>query len=865
MGSSWNPKDLFLLARKLTDLRPIGYTEAMSMRLSCGEEMSCAEEGGKQVRLGCVWSYKEEEPKIRLKLCLIEMCLKRHPEDAVDRLLLFSRGGSESDLAVIFMAFHKLATKYGVYDGRVLRECKAHLNTVHLRDVIRKTLAEYSLRGASLVLKELTEQEAIEMNLVNPRNLDPSDPGSQDVARTLLSTINKDSFKHTRRIIREIDGRLFAYLPEELNATGYLHIRDLFRGLSASRASSIAEAVGCGSVVRLFLPQKVDDVHRFFIHKDVDVRIESLRHVDTLCLARKFLEVNQFIYSRSMVRLARDYFCLLLSTGCWRKTEVEEMYSEVVLPMLRSRNVARRLLGAHLMDLLVSKCGVELSECGRMLFDSDHEIRGIAGRHSSGISLDADEVVVRLESHQSHDVDGCVEYVKRLRSKDLADRAKKIFRKHIESLRSGRKKIEEVPLHGFLDLFAELADYEVGEEVDLVYDHCFQRLKDATREHEDAGLVVYWKNLKGCCHYYCCAVLSGKKDLSSKLVQVLLHVDHLGVILQAVQYFGTVLRDVIFEEDEVAGMLELAFSRIRRCKTVFRRSGGIPLLFVRILKTYPAIFDRVLERLFELVEAGDDDTKVHCLNVISRIVGDGCLIGIPSLQVVGLFRLAFRCSRASCWPVRNVGTEIFSHLVRKVFGKQYECIDACIMAYSGLRELVSEELASCCHGGNDVLTFLVLHVYGRMQDLAGKEMEALGALSARGGIIGLKARNACSRRRWRGPGRIDMRMRFSPKTCEGEALVRVFTLLDSEHFEERDMAEAYLRDVYKLPLYSPEYLKHWLARRICSIGYQDVATQEFERYSSCVEESLSRFFNDSPSNERFDLKHTISLIAKYKA
>ncbi|KMV65347.1 hypothetical protein M970_091670 [Encephalitozoon cuniculi EcunIII-L] len=862
MDSCWNAKDLFLLALEVGNLHTIGYKEIMSMDLESGMEISCTRESGEEVRFGHLWRYKEEEAKTRFRLCLVEVQLGRCPKEAVDHLLLLLSGADKASQLAIFLMFYKLAVKYKVYDGRVLHKCKTHLHLIHLRRAVLKTLIAYSLNRVDLVFNEFTGEEVMEMNLLCPKDLSPADPDSIRAVKRLFSSMNKASFRYSKRILKSMDERFFVYLPDKLNSTGYSHLRELLGKLSPDRARSIIKIVGDESVARLFLPLKMHDPQRFFTYRSVEVRIESLRHIDGVGLMRRFLEVNQFIYSRSMLKLLIKYFRLWLKEKVEEKHKLRTMYLEVISPMLRSTNASRRVLGVYLMDSLVAEGIIEFPGCAQLLFDSDHEVRMIICKHSTKILLGLEEMSVKIESHQSHDVHGCVEYIKSCQSRWFVGHLKSVFDSHMKDFVSGKKSMEEISIYGLLNMLSETKEHDIITWVDIVYDCCFKRLSDVIHGQEDDSLIVYWKNMRECCSYYCGMVLSGNKALSARLVQVLLHINHLGVVLQVSQYLNMVFKNMAFEEDELLEIVEVSFNRIESCKAIVRRSGGIPLLFASILRSYPSILERILKRLLELVETGESSAKIHCLNILSRIIEDGCLNSKLPLQIEELFGIAFKCSRSNLWAIRNIGIEIFSNLVQKAFDRGPEGIVS--MAHAGLRSLLRKELSLCRDKRDDVLAFLILHLYGRMRELNGEETEAVWRLSERGGVVGLKSRNICTKKEWKMPAQPRVKMVFNPKLSEGEVLLRVLILLDSEHVEERGMAESYMENVYGLSSYSEEYLKHYTVWRICRIGYQEAAAQRLREYSLNIERSLSCFFKDSPSNERFDLEHAISLMEMYR-
>ncbi|ADM12296.1 uncharacterized protein Eint_091680 [Encephalitozoon intestinalis ATCC 50506] len=863
MDSNWNTKDLYLLALEVSHLHKIGYGEIMSMRLRNGIQISCTLDNGEEIGFGHLWRYEGEEAETRFKLCLVETQLKNSTEGAVDHLLMILPNTSKANQLTIFMIFYKLTTKYKVYDKRILRECKAHLHAIHLRYPILKTLVAYTLFKEDLVSEEFTDEEIIEMNLVDPRNLNPENPDAVRLVKRLFSTITKTSFRYSRRIFKHMDEKFFFHFPLELNGVGYSHLRELIGELSPRKALSIGEIICSRSAVRLFFPLKIDDVERFFIHKDVEVRIESVRHIDTVGLMKRFLEVNQFIYNRNMVKLLSRYFRIWLGKRVNEEHEFKVMYTEIVSPMLRSRNTYRRLLGVHLMDSLIDIGVVEPSGHSWLLFDPDYEIRSIVCKYSGWIPLNIEEARIRIESYQSYDVNGCVEYIKSCRPEWLISDLKDILDTYAKDFMSGKKGIEEVPIYGFLRLFSEVKSYNIKIYVDRVYEYCFGKLSNVIHEQDDDGLVVYWKNMKECCNYYCSLALEGDKSSAAKLVRTLLYINHLGVVLQVSQYLNKVLRSVVFPQDELLEIVDLSFKRIQNCKIFFRKSGGIPLLLVQILRNYPSIINYVLERLLEMIDKDENNIKVHCLNILSRIIGDGSLSPKIPLQTIELFKISFRCSRSSLWAVRNIGIEIFSHLVRKVFERGPEFIVS--IAHKEFRNLLYEELSSCSHNKDDILVFLILHLYGRVKKLDEREMELVRRFSSRSDLIGLESKSICEGKECRRPQYRETRIKFDDKMNEGEILLRLLILLDSEQPEERRMAESYMKDVYKLSLYSEEYFRHYIAKRICRIGYKDVAVKKLQEYGLGVEKSQSCFFKDSPSNERFDLEYNISLIEKYKS
>ncbi|AFN83782.1 hypothetical protein EROM_091660 [Encephalitozoon romaleae SJ-2008] len=860
MSPGWSAKDLSLLAVEVSRMHRISHDEIMSMNLKSGTKISYVRKNGSESMLDYLWKYNDEESKTRFKLCLMETQFKNCTDGAVDNLLLLLPTASKESQATIFIMFYKLATKYKVHDEKVLCECRAYIHITFLRQPILKTLIAYSLSRADLVFKIFTYEEVIEMSLFDPKGLSPEDPRSIRLVKRIFSNMDKASFKYSKRILRDMDERLFLYLPDRLSSTGYSHLRELIRELSPDKIQTISKMTTDDSVIRLFLPLKMDDVRKFFTYKDIDVRIESVRHINNVELMEKFLEVNQFIYGRSMLKLLCRYFRSWLKKGTNEKHRLSTMHSEVVAPMVRSRNTSRRLLGVYLMDSFISEGIIEAPGCAQLLFDSDYEIRKVGCKYS-GISLSFKEMSTKIESYQSYDVDGCVEYIKSYQPKGVVSTLKKVFDSKMADIIGGKKGMEEVSIHGFLNLFSGMR-YDIGACVDVIYKCCFEKLSNDIYGKEYERLRIYCKNMNECCKYYYSMALDSSKSSLWRLVEVLLHINHLGVILQVSQYLNAALKSGVLGRHDLLEIIDMSFNRVKDCKVSFRRSGGIPLLFAAILKSCPFVIDNILEKLFELINRGDNATQLHCLNILSRIIDDGCLSSKIPFKMTELFKLAFRCSRSHPWAIRNAGIEIFSHLVRKVFVKDSECIAS--MAYKELRGLLYKELSSCYSEENNVLAFLILHLYGRIKKLDKEEVKLVRRFSSKSGVIGSKSKNICEGKEWTKPGQPEGQMAFDHKLSEGEILLRLLILLDSEHAGERRMAERYMKDTYKLSLHSEEYFKHRIAERICSIGYRDIAIQGLRKYNLSVEKSLSCFFRDSPSNERFDFEYNMSLMQKYK-
>ncbi|KAG5860410.1 hypothetical protein KMI_01g00440 [Encephalitozoon hellem] len=860
MPSGWNAKDLSLLAVEISRAYGISHEEIMSMDLKRGTKICYTRANGSEVTLDYLWEHDEEDPKTRFKLCLIETRLKSCTDSAANSLLLLFSTASKENQITIFAIFYKLATKYKVYDEKILHECRTHIHIAAFRQTILKILIAYSFSRPDLIFRVFTYEEAMEMNLFNPKSLSLENPNSISIVRRLFSNMDRTSFRHSKRILRDMDERFFLYLPDELSSKGYSHLRELIRELPPTKVRAIGRMVSRKSTVGLFLHPEIDDAHKFFAHKDIEVRIESLRHVKDVRAMQEFLEVNQFIYSRSMLKLLSRYFQIWLKKRASKDHELKTMYAETIHPMLQSRNTSRRLLGVYLMESLVSEGIVEFSGWAQLLFDPDYEIRKIGCKYSEGVSLELSEICTRIESYQPYDIHGCIEYMKNNRSDQFLGTLKEILDNKVGSIVNG-KGTEEIAIHGFLSLFSEMR-YDIGACVDVVYKYCFEKLSNTIYEQEDDRLVACSKNMNECCNYYYRMALDGDKISSWRLVQALLHINHLGVILQVSQYLNGVLKSGTLGEREILQIMDASFDRIKSCKVVSRKSGGMPLIFVAVLKNYPLIIDGILERLLELTGGDESTAKIHCLNVLSKVIGDGCLSPRMSFRTTELFRLAFKCSRSSLWAIRNVGIEMFSHLARKVFVQDSACIVS--MAHKELRSLLYKELDSCYGTGDNTLAFLILHLYGRIKRLDEEEMKVIRRFSGKSGMIGLKSKRICEGREWIKPKHPEGRMAFDEKLGEGEILLRLLILLDSEHAEERKMAEHYVKNTYNLSLYSEEYLKHHIAKRICSIGYREAAVQKLKKYSLNVEESLNCFFRDSPSNERFDLGYDVFLMQKYK-
>ncbi|KAH9410782.1 hypothetical protein HK407_11g16290 [Ordospora pajunii] len=855
-------KDVFGLALSFNRLGLANVDCISSLRVEYNQEISFAASDGCVVRSGHVWRYKEYNIFVKLKLCLVQMCLKPYANEAAHYVLSIDAGSDRDNLLAIFSIIHKLVAKHGICNRDIVHRCRNYFSLSYLKPIIVKILRECSRSRLEYIIEEFGAERLLDMCILDSASLDTNSSESWAMAKRLFSYINEESFKKAKKILREIDTTFFLCFPEEFSEAGYRHLRELFAGVDEKRANMILEKIPRKSPVRLFLPVQVHDAKGFFVHKELEVRIESLRHVYSVESMRMFLKVNQFIENRNAIRLASRYFEMFLMRGCRDIEDVHMLYSEVILPMVLSCNASRRVLGMHLTGVLVKKKYVRFHTLSNLLFDQDYEVRMISRMHSKCMLIDRDEIMRAIRSYQYHDVYGCVDYVRcieNINARDkIMDEMKAVLDEYMMDFVNHSKPMLDYPVHGLINLLSYAARYDIIKNVDLIYERCFQKLSNAIDESESEDMVAYWRNMKECSHYYCTMALRGDRAHSmQRIIGTLLNINHLGILLLAADHLNAIFAGVRLRECEIMEVVETVFDRIKKCKVVFRKSGGIALVLESITKHYPEAAECVLRAVFEQMESENENVKVHCLNVISRVVGSAYNILQSTYGMTELFKLALNCICSEVWRIRSIGIEIFASLVKKVFGRSGH-VDDCFLAHSGLRKLLHEYIS--LQDAKNVLLAAVFHIYARIKVLNANEIDSIKRFNSKSGLLGLQSRIISEGRECKIAKAAEYRMKFPVCLSSGEIISRVLILLDSEHEEEYEMAVRYARDRYGLRMCSSEYLKHCIAHEIVSIGHTENAVQKLRKYGANVVVSSSRFFSDSASNEKFDLDHTLSLL-----
>ncbi|TBU17886.1 hypothetical protein CWI42_110090 [Ordospora colligata] len=857
-------KDVFDVA---LDLNRLGLASIDCISLLCvdyGQAISFVSSDGSIVKSGHVWLYEEHNVFLKLKLCLVQMCLKSDAEEAIRYVLSIDVGSDRDNLLGMFSIIHRLVTKHGICNRDIICRCRCYFSLNYLKSIIIKILTECSKSRLEYIIEEFGKEKTLDMCIIDPASLSTNSDESWAMVKRLFSCIDDESFKKAKKILREMDTTFFSCFPEEFSETGYRHLRELFAGVDEARASKILAKISCLSPVVLFLPMQVNNVERFFVYKNLEVRIESLRHICTVKSMRTFLEANQFIENRNAIKQASRYFEMFVMRECRETEDMQLLYSDVIMPMIVSCNSSRRLFGMHLTDILVKKKYVRLQNHSNLLFDQDYEIRMIARKHYKCMLINSQEMIRAIKSYQYHDLYGCVDYIKCMEDTNACDRImdemRAVFDAYMIDFISNSKPMLEYPIHGLINLLSYSTKHDIMKNIDLVYERCFEKLSNAVDENESEDLVAYWRNMKECCHYYCSVALrSDKKHSMQRIIGTLLNINHLGILLLAADHLNAIFEAIQLERCEILEIVEAVVDRIRECKVVFRKSGGIALVIESIAKHYPEVAECVFRTVFEQMESRDENIKVHCLNVISRAIGSSYNILQSVYGVNELFKLALNCICSETWRIRSMGMEAFASLVKKVFGKSGH-VDDCFLTHSGLRMLLYGYI--CQQDAKNVLLVAIFHIYARIKVLNADEIDSIKRFHSKGGLLGLQSRVITEGIECKIPKITKYRMKFPECLPYEDIISRTLILLDSENEEEYEMAVLYARDWFKLPMCSSEYLKHCIANEAISTGYVESTTEKLRKYSTNVVISSSRFFTDSASNEKFDLNHSLSLLRK---
>lgn len=857
-------KDLYKVALDVSKCG-VGIDQLRSIILENNSPICYTDVCGERRCSSHIWRYPEEHMRLRFKLCLVEISLKCDPRLALEYVLSLSLDVDRDNLLVVLSILSRLVTKYGIFDQRILQKCKMYFHLDHLKSAVSRILIAFCVNKMDMLTKLFSHDDILRMNLCDPKSLRIEDARSHDTVKMLFQTVNSKTFKQSKRILRQIDGRFFMYLPSEFTSMGYVHLKELLGEVSPQKLDVICGSISERSVAKIFLPLRIDGVDEtYFVHKDAEVRVEACRHIRDTHTMLRFLRVNQFVYGRGLTRSLVGHFrSFIRERLVEHKEELGTLHSEIIESMVGSRNVVRRLLGVLMMDVLLVYDIISLPECSRLLFDHHHEIRGTISKHSGRILLGESCLMDKIGSHNYCDIYGGVEHIRSRLDKDMLDRLNVCFNKRLRAFSDGSDEdMRRYPLYGCIHLFATLKIHTISAEVDTVYTHCFEKLTGIADVEDDVeNMVVYWRSLRECCNYYYGMALDGDKTLPlDRLIQTLLHVNHLGTIMLVSEHLSSVFERIEFTKDELVAIIDMCFTRARSCEVVFRKSGGISLLFVAVLKNRISTFEYILKNLFESMEEGNS-MRLHCLNILNKFVERGR--DELFAHTARLFSIAFDCNSSECWSIRNTGMEIFSNLSLRVFSNNLEHIDDCFLVHNGLRDLFYRKLEMSYAKNNGLLMFLILHVYKRMAELEEQEYSVVRACTNNGGLLALKAKDVINKTR-NAPRKTRFMMSFGTCLDEGEILSRLLILLDSEHEEEVEMAIACVRSTLGCPSYSREYLKHCIAKRICKLGRCDVAVKKLLKYNSATDISLNCLFSDSPVNEHFDLDYDLSLFEMYK-
>jgi hypothetical protein len=847
---------LFRSATRIVQETDAMLSELMSMGTDSGALYYLTAEG-RRVQLG-----EAVDNPLRLKLCIVEIMLKNSCDEALEFLVSIPYPRDRDNLLAIFWILLLITRKHGRFDTRTLQKCKTYFQIGYLKRLVSRILVTFATQRPDLVTQFFTFNEMCEMGLWSSEMIGRADA---EGIRCFFRSINSKAFKRCKKVFKDMDTGLFIYLPDEYNSMGYCHLRELFREASIERLEELSKVVS--SLVRLFLPLKIDNMDAdWFIHKDDNVRVEAFRHVTDVCTARRFLLVNQFNYDLASLRLLVSYFREFMRRAVLEEEDgLRSVYSDVVTAMIESRNMARRLFGALLVDLFMEHGLVSSPSWSRLLFDKAHEIRECVKKHARTLNLSNELLMEKILGHESYEIEGAISYIE---AKDgNTEEAKREFDHRLQYfIAADDKRIAEFPIYGLIHLLSRQQRYDISESIGTVFVYCFRRLAGvADGELESsARLVVCWRNLRECCYFYYLSILRGAEyRYLDNLLMTLLQVAHLGTIFAVSEHLSEIFERLDFSAEELRKIVEACFEHIKEYKPTFRNSGGLSMVFLAVLRNrthFKETFSYVLQEIFRSIEGEDQSLRLHSLNILHKLIENNSLCDKLVQECPVLFHIAFSAVGSKLWPVRNAGTKIFSKIVARTFGSRAQA-ETCFLLHGDLRELVHEQAVSFLRENNELGLFLALCIYEKM-DLTEDERGVVDECAEKGGLLSLKARSVLGSKPFPAGG-TRLHLKFSRDIPEEEKLCKILLLLDASSEEERMAAREYVNREVDCTSCSLEYQKHIIVKRLCEMGAVEKAAGLLRGFHDSVVLSSSPVFGDTSTYECFDLEYILSLFATY--
>lgn len=162
-----------------------------------------------------------------------------------------------------------------------------------------------------------------------------------------------------------------------------------------------------------------------------------------------------------------------------------------------------------------------------------------------------------------------------------------------------------------------------------------------------------------------------------------------------------------------------------------RRSAGLPFLILSILTTSPdaSYFHGTMTNLLNTAEDHDncnDETRMHCLNVLRAIFRHSKLGELVASYVARGVILSIKGFKSVAWGVRNSSTLLYAALMTRMFGVQrtadpdHLCIKnkltvkVFFLRHQELYKFILNSLAEECHNSSSLILQPILMILARL-------------------------------------------------------------------------------------------------------------------------------------------------------
>ncbi|RKP17203.1 hypothetical protein ROZALSC1DRAFT_24442, partial [Rozella allomycis CSF55] len=163
--------------------------------------------------------------------------------------------------------------------------------------------------------------------------------------------------------------------------------------------------------------------------------------------------------------------------------------------------------------------------------------------------------------------------------------------------------------------------------------------------------------------------------LAEYLKDLLINSTHCGAFNSAVPSFQLVC-SILYKNKqmkEISGLIDGLFSSLNEKQSYTRRSGGIPLVLLEILKNtndqfLEYSFNKLIKNCFE--EEEEDHVKIHSMNIIKSIIKESTLKKNIINYISDCMEICLSSLKSKDWNIRNCGMMLFSSLIVRIFGSK---------------------------------------------------------------------------------------------------------------------------------------------------------------------------------------------------